>query len=274
MSKLGVCRTLPVLTTSAAFFLAVFPMSAGAQHAPLPTTSETSIESASNHVPPPPVDSARMEPTQEQIGDTYMMKKRYQAAIEAYKKEKPETAGVWNKMGIAYQLMLDQDDAAACYRRSLRLDAKSANVMNNLGTIYGAQKRYHDAEKMYREALKIDPKSAIIRKNLGTSYLAEHKYKKGWAAYEQALALDPQIFSGNGGPKVQDTASVQDRGAMNYYMARGCAQAGMSDCAISYLRMALIEGYTNAKKLSTDREFANLHGQPAFEELLVEKSNR
>jgi hypothetical protein len=70
---------------------------------------------------------------------------------------------------------------------------------------------------------------------------------------------------------VENPASAAERGAMNYYMAKGCVRAGMNDCAIDYLRMALNEGFTNPKKIEADGEFAGLKGVPAFRELLAEQ---
>jgi hypothetical protein len=58
---------------------------------------------------------------------------------------------------------------------------------------------------------------------------------------------------------------------MNYYLAKGCVRAGMKDQAIEYLRMALNEGFTTAKKITADSEFASLRGIPAFEQLLAEQ---
>jgi tetratricopeptide (TPR) repeat protein len=72
------------------------------------------------------------------MGDALMAQLRYQAAIEAYKKIPHRSAEVWNKMGIAYQMMFNQDEALHCYQSSLRLDPKNSRVMNNLGTIYDA----------------------------------------------------------------------------------------------------------------------------------------
>jgi hypothetical protein len=62
--------------------------------------------------------------------------------------------------------------------------------------------------------------------------------------------------------------SAQDRGAMNYFMAKGCLMAGEKKQAIEYLRLALNEGYTSPKKLVEDTEFASLRGTPAFQELI------
>ena len=274
MSKRDVYRVLPVITTCAAFFFACVQADAGSSASIARQAPAGAVESASNHMPPDPLAAMSAEPRQEDVGDSLMARKRYQAAIEAYKKTVPVSAAVWNKMGIAYQLLSDPEDAANCYRRSLKMDRRNASVLNNLGTIYDAEKRYGDAERMYHDALRIDAKSALIRKNLGTALIAAHKYKKGWAEYQKALAIDPQIFDQSDAPRVSDPASLQDRGAMNYMMARGCAQAGKTDCAVNYLRMALIEGYTNPKKIALDRDFAALHGQPAYEELLEQQTKR
>lgn len=216
----------------------------------------------------------KVQPTPEQLGDALMAHQRYQAAIEAYKKAPTDNADVWNKMGIAYQLMFNLTDAMHCYRTSAKLDPRNSNVLNNLGTVYDALKEFHNAEKMYHKALKIDPQSALVRKNLGTNLLAQHKYTKGWQEYQAALRIDPTIFSDNSRPRIENPASISDRGAMNYYMAKGCAKAGMSEQAIQYLRLAINEGYTNPKKIIADNEFANLHGNPEFEQLLASQSQK
>jgi tetratricopeptide (TPR) repeat protein len=219
--------------------------------------------------PQPAAPVAVSSATPEDLGDAFMAQQRYQAALEAYQKDLNRSAETWNKMGIAYQLMFNQEAAMHCYQSSLRLEPRNARVMNNLGTIYDAQKEYGNAERLYRKALKADPKSALIYKNLGTNLLAQHKYNKGWEVYQTALQLDPNIFRNSTSPRIQNPASVEERGAMNFYMAKGCVRAGMNDCAIEYLRMALNEGFTNPKKIAADSEFAGLKDLPAFQQLLA-----
>ena len=207
--------------------------------------------------------------TPEQLGDTLSARQRYQAAIDAYKKAPQDSAVVWNKMGIAYQMMSDLADASRCYQASLKIDPHNASVLNNLGTTYDSLMEYSDAERMYRRALKIDPRSAVILKNLGTSQMAEHKYKLGWQSYQAAMAISPEIFEDRLGPTVDNPSTAQNRGAMNFYMAKACVRAGMNDRAIEYLRRALNEGFTNPKKIIADQGFAALHGIPAFEQMLA-----
>ena len=240
---------------------------------PTPSAPGTTEASVPVQAPPPPAAAPRVytpnpNATPEQIADSLMAHQRYQAAIEQYKKA-PKSAEVWNKMGVAYQLMFNLDDAADCYQKAIKLDPKNAVVMNNLGTVFVTLKQFSKAEKTYRKALKLDPKSALVHKNLGTALLAEHKYQKGWQEYQNALANDPEIFRNTNTVRVENPASVQDRGAMNYYMAKGCVRAGQTQRAIEYLRMAINEGFTTPKKIAADQEFASLRDVPAFQEMLA-----
>ena len=259
-------RWLPASTVMAALFTCSVLLFAQTPAAEPP--SETVAVNQPRTVAVPPLPDMP-----EAQGDALMAHHRYQAAAEAYKRVQPPSAGVWNKMGIAYQMLGDVSDATRCYERSLKLDPKNVNVLNNLGTIYDSQKDYRSAVRLYHKALKIQPRSAMILKNLGTDLLARHKYKKGWAAYQQALAVDPQIFDRSLGPRVENPASVEQRGAMNYYMARGCVRAGKSQLAIEYLRMAMNEGFASPQKVASDTEFASLRGIPAFEQLLAEQKD-
>ena len=246
------------------FLPAQAPVSANGQ-TPAPAANQPAPQAA-GQVPTP----APAHPTAEQEGDSLTARQRYQAAIAAYSKAPEMTADIWNKMGIDNQMMFNSKDAAHCYKQSLQLDPRNSQVLNNLATVYASQKEYGQAERLYRKALKYDPHSALILKNLGTNLLAEHRYNKGWEAYQQALAIDPQIFSDHDAPAVQDPSSIQERGAMNYYMAAGCARAGEPECALQYLRMALDEGFTTRKKVASDSDFASLRDNPAFKQLLAE----
>ena len=252
--------------------------SCGFAQSPAATPSDSTPNSPPSNpaqvTSPTTVVVPKVQPTFQQVGDALLAHQRYQAAIEAYKKAPTDDPAVWNKLGIAYQLMFNLTDAMHCYKTSYKLDPKNSNVLNNLGTVYDAMKEYHNAEKMYRKALKIDPTSALILKNLGTNLLAQHKYEKGWKEYLAAIKADPLIFQDNSRPRIQNPASVSDRGAMNFYLAKGCVRAGMPERAIQYLRMALNEGYTSPKKIIADNEFASLHSLPEFQELISSETQK
>jgi tetratricopeptide (TPR) repeat protein len=206
-----------------------------------------------------------------EVADTLMFHKRYQEAIAKYASVEPKTADIWNKMGIAYQLMLNPTDAERCYRESLKLNPKDPSVLNNLGTVYESQLDHRAAVKMYRKAIELDSKFALGYKNLATCLMAEHKYKQGRAADARAIALDPTILDSGGFLTVDNPASARERGAMNYYMAADCARAGQTVCALDHLRMALNQGYISSSKIATDSNFASLASDPRFQALLAEQ---
>lgn len=224
-------------------------------------------------VAPPPhaASGPELQPTPEQVGDAMLAHQRYQEAIAEYRLAPRDSADALNKIGIAYQLMLDPRDALQCYKKSLRLKPRNARVLNNIATVYDSEKEYRRAERFYRKALKLDPGSALMAKNLGTNLMARHKYAKGWEYYKRALEIDPHIFDERGLSTVENPTSLEQRGAMNYYMAKGCVQAGLTDRAIGYLRLALSEGFTSPKKIAEDSSFARLRGNPAFQQLMAEQ---
>lgn len=208
------------------------------------------------------------------VGDALEARRHYQAALDAYKKVQPPTAVVWNRMGIAYQMLFDLKDATRCYLAAIRLDRHNASYYNNLGTLYDSQKNYRKAEKTYRKALVADPQSPTVLKNLGTNLLMQGKYAQGWNAYTRALALDPNIFMDQASPQVQSPSSIKERGALNYYMARGCLRTGQTACALQYLRMALNEGFVTPRKLLEDQDFFILHTNADFQQLLAAQQKK
>jgi tetratricopeptide (TPR) repeat protein len=214
------------------------------------------------------------EATPQDVGDALEARRHYQAALDAYRKVQPPTAVVWNRMGIAYQMLFDLKDATRCYLAAVRLDRGNASYYNNLGTVYDSQKNYRKAEKNYRKALDIHPESPTVLKNLGTNLLMQRKYTQGWDAYTRALALDPNIFMDQASPQVQSPSSVKERGALNYYMARGCLRTGQTACALQYLRLALDEGFVTPRKLLEDQDFFLLHANPDFQQLLAAEQKK
>jgi Flp pilus assembly protein TadD len=233
---------------------------------------QTSLQTIAPAATPVPTTAAAV--SADDLGDALVYHKRYQAAIAAYQSAPQMTASIWNKMGMAYQMLLNLNDATHCYKRSIKLDPKNPSVYNNLGTAYESEGDLGQAERMYRKAALINPRFALAYKNLATCLMAQSKYKQGRQADAQALALDPTIFAPGNYPTVDNAASVHDRGAMNYYMAIDCARARQTACALEHLRMALNQGYTSASKVAADTNFASLAGDPEFQQLLAEQKNK
>jgi Tfp pilus assembly protein PilF len=230
------------------------------------SSAETQQEASLKVLEATPVGAS--QPGQEQVGDALMHHKRFSAAINAYK-QAPESSVVWNKIGVAYQMMLNLPQAIRSYQQALKLDPKNGRALNNLGTAYDAMREPGKAERMYREAIRVNRNDAMFHRNLGSSLIAQLKFAEGWASYQNALDLDPKVFEKNAASQAIQDGAPRDRGAMNYFMARGCARAGKQECALRYLRKSINEGFVNAKKIEADTDFASLMDLPEFQELLA-----
>lgn len=208
--------------------------------------------------------------TAEDIGDSLLIKRQYQEAIEQYRKMPNPSADLWNKMGIAYQMLFDPKDAARCYKQTLRHNPGHAYALNNMGTIYDAQGDYGKAEVFYRKALDANPGSARSAMNLGTNLMAQRKYSEGSEMYKRALALDPDVLDTSEGPISISGVPLEQRGAMNYYKAKDYAQVGMIDRAMRFLRKALNEGFASPTDIARDSSFSRLRETAAFKRLMAE----
>ena len=206
--------------------------------------------------------------TPEQLGDIDYTRQHYQAAIEQYSRVERPSAVLWNKMGIAYQMMNGLTNAIRCYEEALRLTPGDAGILNNLGTAEDGLGDYSAGERAYRKALDRDPDFAMALKNLGTNLLMQHKYEKGAEAYRRALALDQHIFDAHSALTVKDPAPRKERGTAAYFKARSCARAQLDECALGFLRLAFNQGSATAEKVNKEADFARLRTTPAYAQLL------
>ena len=259
----GVC--LAMIALASCFPLQAQSTTGEPQGVPVNTPSTTASPTQNMSEPPSTA-------TAEEAADIYFAQGRFQAAIAAYKKVVPPTGSSWNKMGMSYQKMYNLEEAKKCYESALKINPKNVNYLNNLATVYAGLKLPGYAERTYKKALKIDPQNALVYKNLGTMYMTDGKINKGKRCYDEARKLDPTIFTARASLSVDEPTDVHNRGAMNYFLARSCLQSGQTDCAITYLRAAMNEGYTTPKKLATDPEFERLRGVYAFQQMLAEQN--
>lgn len=208
--------------------------------------------------------------TPEQRADILMARKMYLEAIDVYKEGPLDSAVLWNKIGIACHQMLQFNEARKNYEKAIKLNPKYAEAINNLGTIYYARKSYRRAIGAYNRALKIAPNSASIYSNLGTAEFARKKYQEASEHYRKALSLDAEVFEHRGayGTLLQER-SIAEKAKFHYYLAKTYANAGNTERAIQYIRMALEEGFKGKAKLMEEPEFAKLREMSEFKELMA-----
>ena len=224
-----------------------------------------------------PVSAAaesRMQPlSPETLGDLAMIHQQYITAIEDYRQAPPNSAVIWNKIGMAYHHLFAMDEAKRDYERALRLRPDYPEALNNLGAVFYAKRNYKKAIRYYLRALRLEPGSAPIYSNLGTAWFARHKTQQGLDAYRKAFALDPSVFE-NSVQLVSESLPVHERAQQDFCMAELFASSGRLDRALEYLRKALDEGFSDRKKILEDRTLAQLRTTPQFAQLMTEQKLR
>jgi tetratricopeptide (TPR) repeat protein len=105
---------------------------------------------------------------------------------------RPNTAAVYNNLGIVLQDKKDREGALAAYQKALALDPKLARAWNNLGNTLRDKKDREGAFAAYQKALDLDPKNAKAWYNLGLALAAKQDLAGALAAFQKALDLDPK----------------------------------------------------------------------------------
>jgi len=214
--------------------------------------------------------------TAEELADLMMARKEFREAAVAYKRlitEYPNSAVIYNKLGIALHKEYDLGGALKSYERAVKLDPTYADAQNNIGVIWYDKKKFGRAIRAYQKAIKMRSDLAVSYSNLGYAYFADKKYEDSIGAFQQALKLDPGVLdhnSGKSGSTVQDR-SVDDRAKFYFLLAKSFAEAGNFERSMIYLRKAKDEGYQSMKDVQTDPAFSAMLKLPEMQEVLAPK---
>lgn len=210
--------------------------------------------------------------TAEQRGDILMARKMYREAAEMYAEEKPVTAVLRNKTGIAYHQMLQFELARKYYELAVKLDHNYAEALNNLGTVYYARKNYRRAISQYKKAIRVAPQTASFYGNIGMAYFKRKNYKEAGESFQKAVAIDPGVFEHRGSFGVilqEQSVTGEERAKFHYSLALTYAKGGQVERALQYIRKALEEGFTERKKMMSEPAFVALREMPEFKELVT-----
>lgn len=221
-------------------------------------------------VEPPPRDAT--PESLEQRGDMLRAEKLYLDALDYYRAalhKKPNTASLYNKMGITDLQLRRFPEAKKDFERAIKLDHDYADACNNLGVIYYIGKRYGKAIDRYQQAIQLRGEIASYYSNLGAAYFSKRDFEKSVLAYAKALELDPEVFdrSSRSGVSAQ-MSKPEDRAHYDYVVAKLYAKMGVADRSLEYLRKAMEEGYKGIDAVYKDAEFAGLRNDPRFTELM------
>jgi len=205
--------------------------------------------------------------------DIFIARRNYPAAIDLLNDavhQHRADAGIYNRLGIAYQQVSNLGQSEKNYKRAIRLDRHNATYLNNLGTVYYMRRKYKDAVKQFTEALQYNSTTAAYFVNLGGAEFALKQFQPALAAYRQALRIDPDsLFPTTGASPIVQDITGQDTPRFHYDLSRLFCSMGMLDDAVHQFRQAYEQHYSGIKASLTDPEFAPLRQRPEYQALMM-----
>jgi tetratricopeptide (TPR) repeat protein len=220
--------------------------------------------------PPSPDASAD---SLEKRGDGLRSQKLYLDAMDYYRAalaKNPNSASLYNKLGIAELLMQRWPEARKNFEHAIKSDHAYADAYNNLGVIFYIGKKYGKAIDRYNKAIRLKDDAASYYSNLGAAFFSKKEFEKSVLAYSRALQLDPDVFERTSKAGVAAQMSKpEDRAHYDYVVAKLYAKMGVADRSLEYLRRAMEEGYKSIDNVYKDEEFAGLRKDPRFTELMT-----
>lgn len=222
--------------------------------------------------PVPPTQEAPKATTisLEDRADIFMVRKSYSDAADYYRRalaaKGRKDPALWNKLGIAYQQLMDYSPARKAYKEAMRQGTSFAEPWNNLGTTYYLDNKAKKSLKYYRQAIKLNPNNASFHMNLGTAYYQVKKFKETVEEYRTALSLDPNVMTERSSLGTVMQARAADA-KFFFYMAKVFASTGRAEEAVRYLRRALEDGFNDQKMLDEDPDLKKISQFPDYVEL-------
>lgn len=211
----------------------------------------------------------------EQHADLLRTEKSYFDAYDYYRAaiaKNPDSAVLYNKLGINELLSQRLDEARKDFQHSLKLDPHYAEAYNNLGVLEYVNRRYGKAVKQYQKAIIYNASDASYYSNLGTAYFSKKDWEKSTKAYSRAVELDPDVFEhiSHAGIAGQ-ISSPGDRAHFSYVLAKLYAKNGSNERSLECLRRAMENGYKNIDEVYKDAEFSQLRKDPRFTQLMASR---
>ena len=114
-----------------------------------------------------------------------------------------------NNMGLAYNKLMQSQNAFLCFDQAIKINPKDAKAYNNKGVVYQAMGNKAAAIEFYEKAVELDTNFLIARKNLlqykeskkttaedwnqeGRAYLDMKKFKEAINCFKKATQLNPK----------------------------------------------------------------------------------
>ncbi|MBT8453585.1 MAG: sulfatase-like hydrolase/transferase [Deltaproteobacteria bacterium] len=222
----------------------------------------------------------RIAKCQLKMGNPKAAKRQYLKSLA----HDPNQEGVLLQLGRMQLAEGDAEGARQRFLQALEVIPSSVDAMVLLGHLDFTAGRPDDAKAWYRKAIEADPAQPIPYLFLGELHFRRGELVEARRAYEQARKVAPRDFTASlqlgictlalGEPNESERylleASRIDPAQWKPFYYLACVKVGRGDLdsASSHLRKAVALGFSDARRLQSERCFSPLQTQPDFQELM------
>jgi tetratricopeptide (TPR) repeat protein len=130
---------------------------------------------------------------------------------------KPQNVEARARLGVALAGMGEVDEAIGQYRQALELDPNQPDTLANLGIALAGQGKMNEALPLYVKALALEPDNVTALSNYGAALAAGARYEEAAAQYRRVLELDPSNAPAHNNLALALSRLGRDDEAMEHY---------------------------------------------------------
>ena len=130
------------------------------------------------------------------LGGTLLTVGRYKEAIEIFKKTikiKPDFSDAYSNLANCYHNLKQYEDSILNYNKAIKLNPKNFAAYNNLGSTYKEINQNENAINNFNIAKKINPDYYIAYNNLGNHFQEIKLYEDAIKNYKKVVELKPDF---------------------------------------------------------------------------------
>ncbi len=117
----------------------------------------------------------------------------FQDGLKAAPEKDPNIHLFWARMGEAYDLAGNTDDAINAYQQAINAKPDNASYYNNLGNLLARSGKLDDAKAAYAKSAQLDPTNAALAwRNFGISLYQAGRMVDGIEPLQKSSELDPK----------------------------------------------------------------------------------
>ena len=129
------------------------------------------------------------------LGVCELLSRDYEAAARSLKRAvllDTESVTALSDLGVALKALRRNDEALACFDRTIELNPDFTNGHFNRGGLLTGMRRFDDALKSLDDAIAIDPQHGNALINRASVMIVLGRFADAIASCERAIALDPE----------------------------------------------------------------------------------